>query len=839
MTEVFTSVLKASLNASLAGIVILLIKRILKNKLSPRWHYLIWFVLIIKLLIPFGPPSPVSFFNTVYSKSYSIDFIQPEFNHNQQPSLISGETPSKSVQLPVDNQDNIDENVNNASFKKISTIASYIWIAVFILSLLFVIFINVNFNKKLKINGRPVPLTLKKILNDCKERIKYNGGVDVIIQDIIKVPSVVGFLSPKILITPTVLVQKEERISYIFLHELSHLKRKDILVNYLLIFLQLFYWFNPLIWYYFKKIRQDMETATDEEVLVLLENSERKEYGKTLISILESFNMPAPSLKLVSMVDDRENIESRIRMISMAEIFKTKRVVFFITGILCFVFVGIFLLTGPVSKNEVQVGSLVFDIPGDIKINTDTSGLIIEKNTIFKYFSTTRIISYGGLAFEKEKLPIGGIQIISYEPGQPLFLPNHSEVKSQKEIKGLNTKAVLVNLDLSQPAASGDNSVKNENHLYLIFEEEKIAYDIYADSRYADEALLLKIAKSFKPADNAEVIKVIQGFGKRLKDVSKLAPVEILRESINQSYGEFIAPGLLNEWIKDPTKAPGRYVSSPWPDRIDIKDIVKESESKYTVFGEIVEITSVPGEEWRTKIIATVEKIEGKWLITGIEAQEYKNNAEDDKQIILNALENAKFARLAAVDAQKEIMLSEEQRNDLKDAFLMSKAKIDEEYPGGALVSEFPDYQLQLDDIHIYFINKNQFAVSGKTFSVYNTGGEIWEALTKILPVGWIDDKEVISYLFNAQRVEVASSKDKLIEGDYTARKNHFVRILRDGKLKGNGIGTGTRPEMIVKFYVNGDAIDVEIYEDGFKYQRNYYYKPGLGREIKNMLSAG
>ncbi|WP_157081705.1 hypothetical protein [Fervidicola ferrireducens] len=48
---------------------------------------------------------------------------------------------------------------------------------------------------------------------------------------------------------------------------------------------------------------------------------------------------------------------------------------------------------------------------------------------------------------------------------------------------------------------------------------------------------------------------------------------------------------------------------------------MKENESKFTVFGEIVEITSVPGEEWRTLIKATVERIKGKWLITGIEAQ--------------------------------------------------------------------------------------------------------------------------------------------------------------------------------------------------------------------------
>ncbi|NLC07388.1 MAG: hypothetical protein GX755_05425, partial [Syntrophomonadaceae bacterium] len=40
-------------------------KSILKDELNGRWHYLIWFALIIKLLIPFGPESAVSLFNVM------------------------------------------------------------------------------------------------------------------------------------------------------------------------------------------------------------------------------------------------------------------------------------------------------------------------------------------------------------------------------------------------------------------------------------------------------------------------------------------------------------------------------------------------------------------------------------------------------------------------------------------------------------------------------------------------------------------------------------------------------------------------------------------------------
>ena len=48
----------------------------------------------------------------------------------------------------------------------------------------------------------------------------------------------------------------DDEIEYILLHELSHYKRKDILVNYLMIFLQCIHWFNPFIWYLFKIIKE-------------------------------------------------------------------------------------------------------------------------------------------------------------------------------------------------------------------------------------------------------------------------------------------------------------------------------------------------------------------------------------------------------------------------------------------------------------------------------------------------------------------------------------------------------------------------------------------------------
>lgn len=163
-------------------------------------------------------------------------------------------------------------------------------------------------------------------------------------------------------------------------------------------------------------------------------------------------------------------------MIRMADLFKSKRRLFTVTGIICIAVLSGLLLTNPLARQATfGIGDYTLKVPADWKVKVSDAELIFVKNNI----------------------SFGGVQIIGYEPDQPLFLPNHSETKSRKDIEGLITKAVLVNLDLSKPAASKDISIKNENHLYLLFANEKVAYDIYANTKYVNESQLIKIAKSF------------------------------------------------------------------------------------------------------------------------------------------------------------------------------------------------------------------------------------------------------------------------------------------------------------------------------------------------------
>jgi hypothetical protein len=127
------------------------------------------------------------------------------------------------------------------------------------------------------------------------------------------------------------------------------------------------------------------------------------------------------------------------------------------------------------------------------------------------------------------------------------------------------------------------------------------------------------------------VQELVTQFGGKLQMVSLLVPEDVLRESLEENYGGLVSPALLEKWMEEPTAAPGRLVSSPWPDRIEIAGATKISDEEYEVEGHIIEVTSVEkeggGVAAKKPITLTVIKIEGKWVIDKVVLGDYEETA--------------------------------------------------------------------------------------------------------------------------------------------------------------------------------------------------------------------
>ena len=124
----------------------------------------------------------------------------------------------------------------------------------------------------------------------------------------------------------------------------------------------------------------------------------------------------------------------------------------------------------------------------------------------------------------------------------------------------------------------------------------------------------------------SHVKTLVENFGKTLQKVSVLSPS--VNEEMKENYSQYVTQDLLNRWISDPQIAPGRYVSSPWPDRIEVLDIQQETSTRYSVEGVIIEITSVEvvdgGAANKIPVNIIVEYEQGDWLITDFEQEKYQ-----------------------------------------------------------------------------------------------------------------------------------------------------------------------------------------------------------------------
>ena len=126
-------------------------------------------------------------------------------------------------------------------------------------------------------------------------------------------PMLVGALYPTILL-PTKLVNSLplEELRLIIAHELGHAKRRDLLWNWLLVFVRAVFFFHPLIWLTQKRFALDQELACDQLALETT-NGNFQQYGNLLVKCSASTSRGAArSLAAVGAVSSFKTLRERI-----------------------------------------------------------------------------------------------------------------------------------------------------------------------------------------------------------------------------------------------------------------------------------------------------------------------------------------------------------------------------------------------------------------------------------------------------------------------------------------------------------------------------------------------
>lgn len=299
-------------NIAVIGItgLLFLIKGLLKNSLSCRMQYNLWFIWLGLLTVPFIP-FRLPGFSQIASWFKGFNFS---------PASVS-ESVIKNVSVIAPMTDTIRINdlalsVNSKTFSIAGLALFGIWIAGIL------IMIGLTIKSALYLHTfkkSALPLQnpkVRSLYEQCLKETNIPKNIPVYSTAYLKSPVMAGLFTPCIYL-PIHLISdcQESELRYILLHELQHYKYKDAFANALMNLAGIFYWFNPVIRLALKAMRSDMEIACDASVLKLLEEDSYEDYGNTLINFAKKVSQ-VPSPFTSGLGGNKKQIKRRILRIA-------------------------------------------------------------------------------------------------------------------------------------------------------------------------------------------------------------------------------------------------------------------------------------------------------------------------------------------------------------------------------------------------------------------------------------------------------------------------------------------------------------------------------------------
>ena len=295
MDSIWT-LLQQTAAAALTALFLLLLQRLFLDKLSPRWQYGVWSVLLLRLIVPAG----------IGGRSTSLDLwpwidrlrvwaelrLSSAWSSPWVPSLPSAPWPLLPAGAP--------RSVTDWLFV-VYLAGAAVCLAWFLLSTLR---LHLRVGQGVPVAGERLELVrwvaeqyqlpLPRRVVECR----WDHG-----------PFLMGVLRPTL-----VLPMGWEAEEKVILHELLHLKYQDVLSGWVTTLFRCLHWCNPVLWYAFDKIGQDREVLCDQRVLERLEGEDRRDYGRCLLSMADDRALRIPGA--TTMANGARGVKARIEAIA-------------------------------------------------------------------------------------------------------------------------------------------------------------------------------------------------------------------------------------------------------------------------------------------------------------------------------------------------------------------------------------------------------------------------------------------------------------------------------------------------------------------------------------------
>ena len=299
MNVLLKSVLSLSLSGTLLICLLLLCKPLFRDRISKRWQYYMWLIVIARLLVPFSlSVSPV---NALFQE---VDRAMVQI------TAISGENDTHTLQ---------------AAGNAVAIILNDLWLVWLVGALLLLIrkiTIYQGFVKYIKAGCSEVSdIDILNRLAQYEEQAGVKKPVELCVNRLVSSPLLIGFFRPCIVLPTVDLPDSDFR--YTILHELTHYRYRDMFYKWVVQITLCMHWFNPFVYLMCHEINRACELACDETIISTLEAKERAAYGDTLLNAIGIGGSFHNSIASMTLYENKKMIKERLGVIMN---FKTKSI---------------------------------------------------------------------------------------------------------------------------------------------------------------------------------------------------------------------------------------------------------------------------------------------------------------------------------------------------------------------------------------------------------------------------------------------------------------------------------------------------------------------------------
>ena len=485
--KLLNNLMQIGLTVSLAALVPLILRRLMKKRYPARMVCAVWAILALRLLIPVQLTLPQAPVQVMPRTSYVVQSDQTAF---RQAGLPVVQNPTRWV-TGTQAQTLSAADTGTVKTVDITDILLTLWLAGVISCILWQGIGYYRLIRSLKGTSQPVERAdLHTILQEQCADLVIDREIPLRVSAAADCPMLAGFIHPTLYLP-------DERISrtdaaFIFRHELTHYKHGDLWLKLLLLAARCLHWFNPLVHLIARFAQEDIEAACDDAVVRGHDGAYRRAYGETILrsAIAQSQKRKA----LVSCFgDDKKTLMRRFeglfdKSVKKRGVALVVMIALLVGSLGCVVAVGekkpnqtteerALMMANTFAQAYVDEDTEAFNkylVPNSENlVDNFTTGAAVYKRYVTKYEPATQtaLIVYE-YEYDAARMAAQGMQANGITPGLP-YREAQRLYFTGKGDKMLISKAIW-EADSDLTSSTGDDSglVNSLEHFKLLYEND-------------------------------------------------------------------------------------------------------------------------------------------------------------------------------------------------------------------------------------------------------------------------------------------------------------------------------------------------------------------------------